>query len=161
MPSAFRLAGLAAPVLMLATACAMPGAPATAPLVGSEWRLEDLGGAAVLDRVEATLGFPEAGRVAGNGSCNRFFGSYTLMSDRIAIGQMGATRMACAGPGRAGKGRTGGGAGPDDAGARQGHGEAAQVHAHQALSPHAPPLRGSLPPEGADPPWGRPCGGSP
>jgi heat shock protein HslJ len=98
MPSAFRLAGLAAPVLMLATACAMPGAPATAPLVGSEWRLEDLGGAAVLDRVEATLGFPEAGRVAGNGSCNRFFGSYTLMSDRIAIGQMGATRMACAGP---------------------------------------------------------------
>jgi heat shock protein HslJ len=83
---------------MLATACAMPGAPATAPLVGSEWRLEDLGGAAVLDRVEATLGFPEAGRVAGNGSCNRFFGSYTLMSDRIAIGQMGATRMACAGP---------------------------------------------------------------
>ena len=98
MPSAFRLAGLAAPVLILATACAMPGAPATAPLVGSEWRLEDLGGAAVLDRVEATLGFPEAGRVAGNGSCNRFFGSYTLMSDRIAIGQMGATRMACAGP---------------------------------------------------------------
>lgn len=98
MPSAFRLAGLAAPVLMLATACAMPDAPATAPLVGSEWRLEDLGGTAVLDRVEATLGFPEAGRVAGNGSCNRFFGSYTLMSDRIAIGQMGATRMACAGP---------------------------------------------------------------
>ena len=97
MLSTHRLAGLVAPVLMLLTACAMPGAPAAAPLVGSEWRLEDLGGTGVLDRVEATLVFPEAGRVAGNGSCNRFFGSYTLMSDRIAIGQMGSTRMACAG----------------------------------------------------------------
>ena len=43
----------------------MPGTPAAAPLVGSEWRLEDLGGTGVLDRVEATLAFPEAGRVAG------------------------------------------------------------------------------------------------
>ncbi|MBA4262804.1 MAG: hypothetical protein C0443_12505 [Comamonadaceae bacterium] len=25
------------------------------------------------------------------------------------------------------------------------------------LAPHAPPLRGSLPPEGVDPPWGGPA----
>lgn len=86
----------AAPVLLALTACALPGAPAAAPLVGSEWRLEDLGGRGVLDRVQATLAFPEAGRVAGNSSCNRFFGSYTLMQDRIALGQLGGTRMACA-----------------------------------------------------------------
>ena len=53
MSSTFRLAGLAAPVLLVLSACAMPGAPAAAPLVGSEWRLEDLGGTGVLDRVEA------------------------------------------------------------------------------------------------------------
>ena len=64
--------------------------------MGSEWRLEDLGGRGVLDRVQATLAFPEAGRVAGNSSCNRFFGSYTLMQDRIALGQLAGTRMACA-----------------------------------------------------------------
>jgi heat shock protein HslJ len=64
--------------------------------VGSEWRLEDLGGRGVLDRVQATLAFPEAGRVTGNSSCNRFFGSYTLMQDRIALGQLAGTRMACA-----------------------------------------------------------------
>ncbi|MCV0439440.1 MAG: META domain-containing protein [Hydrogenophaga sp.] len=87
---------LAAPALMALTACAMPGAPAPAPLVGSEWRLEELGGRGVLDHVQATLAFPEAGRVAGNGSCNRFFGTYTLMQDRISLGQMGGTRMACA-----------------------------------------------------------------
>lgn len=97
MLSTFRLAGLVAPAVMVLSACAMPGAPGAAPLVGSEWRLEDLAGSAVLDGVPATLVFPEAGRVAGNGSCNRFFGSYTLMSHRIAFGQMGATRMACAG----------------------------------------------------------------
>ena len=91
-----RLSWFAAPVLLALTACALPGAPGAAPLVGSEWRLEDLGGRGVLDRVQATLAFPEAGRVAGNSSCNRFFGSYTLMQDRIALGQLGGTRMACA-----------------------------------------------------------------
>ena len=30
-------------------------------------------------------------------------------------------------------------------------------HRGMFLSPHAPPLRGSLPPEGADPPWGGPA----
>ena len=91
-----RLAWLAAPALVALTACAMPGAPAAAPLVGSEWLLEDLGGRGVVDRVQATLAFPEAGRVAGNSSCNRFFGSYTLMQDRVAFGQLGGTRMVCA-----------------------------------------------------------------
>ncbi len=91
-----RLAWLAVPVLMALTSCAMPGAPGASPLVGSEWRLEDMGGRGVLDAVQATLAFPEAGRVAGNSSCNRFFGSYTLMQDRIALGQLGGTRMACA-----------------------------------------------------------------
>lgn len=91
-----RLSWFAVPWLLSLTACALPGAPGTAPLVGSEWRLEDLGGRGVLDRVQATLAFPEAGRVAGNSSCNRFFGSYTLMQDRIALGQLGGTRMACA-----------------------------------------------------------------
>jgi heat shock protein HslJ len=100
-----RLAWLAAPVLMALSACAsLPGvpgaagAPAAAPLVGSEWRLEDLGGRGVIDRLQATLAFPEAGRVTGNGTCNRFFGSYTLMQDRVAFGQLGSTRMACPDP---------------------------------------------------------------
>jgi heat shock protein HslJ len=91
-----RLSWFAVPLLLSLTACALPGAPGVAPLVGSEWRLEDLGGRGVLDRVQATLAFPEAGRVTGNSSCNRFFGSYTLMQDRIALGQLAGTRMACA-----------------------------------------------------------------
>lgn len=95
------MATLSLPLLFGLVACAVPtapGAPGAPPaLVGTEWRLEDLGGSGVIDRVPATLAFPEPGRVAGFGSCNRFFGSYTLVQDRIAFGQMGMTRMACAG----------------------------------------------------------------
>jgi hypothetical protein len=36
-------------------------------LQGTTWRLEDLGGAGVLDGAEATLEFPAAGKVAGRG----------------------------------------------------------------------------------------------
>lgn len=67
----------------------------TSGLSGTAWRLEDLGGAGVLDRAEATLEFPEAGRVAGSGSCNRFFGSVEISGESIRFGQMGSTRMAC------------------------------------------------------------------
>ena len=47
-------------------------------LVGTAWRLEDLAGGGVLDRVQATLEFPEPGRVTGLGSCNRFHGVVTV-----------------------------------------------------------------------------------
>lgn len=65
-------------------------------LMGTAWRLEDLGGAGVVDRVEATLQFTEAGKVAGSGSCNRFFGTAAVSGGAITFGPLGSTRMACA-----------------------------------------------------------------
>ena len=44
---------------------------------------------------EATLAFPELGKVAGNGSCNRFFGGATVEADRIHIEPLAGTKMAC------------------------------------------------------------------
>lgn len=38
--------------------------PAAMSLVGTEWHLEDLGGVGVLEHVQATLTFPEAGKAA-------------------------------------------------------------------------------------------------
>ncbi|MGH7516091.1 MAG: YbaY family lipoprotein [Gemmatimonadales bacterium] len=67
----------------------------TSGLSGTAWRLEDLGGAGVLDRAEATLEFPEVGRVAGSGSCNRFFGTVEISGESIKFGPLGSTRMAC------------------------------------------------------------------
>ena len=86
-----------------ATAAATAAAVATAKgdtfnLVGSEWLLDDLAGGGILSNVRATLSFPEAGKVAGNGSCNRFFGPTQVAGNEIKLGPLGSTRMACPEP---------------------------------------------------------------
>jgi len=70
----------------------------TSGLWGTAWRLDDLGGAGVLDRAQATLEFPEAGKAAGSGSCNRFFGTVRISGESISFSALGATQMACAEP---------------------------------------------------------------
>jgi heat shock protein HslJ len=64
-------------------------------LLGTEWLLENLEGGSP-DHGRATLAFPEAGKVAGNGSCNRFFGPAEIKGDAIRLGPLASTRMACA-----------------------------------------------------------------
>ena len=64
-------------------------------LWGSEWLLEDLGGYGVIDNVQMTLTFAETGKVAGNGSCNRFFGPAEVTGPNIKLGPLASTRMAC------------------------------------------------------------------
>jgi heat shock protein HslJ len=74
------------------------GAPAKAAsfsLVHSEWLLVDVGGVGVIDNIQATLKFPEAHKVEGNGSCNHFFGTATVGGDFIKLGPLGSTRMMC------------------------------------------------------------------
>lgn len=70
-------------------------APVT--LVGTEWRLEDLGGRAVVDGSPATLAFVEPGRVAGRATCNQFHGPLVTDGERVVrAGPFAGTRMACA-----------------------------------------------------------------
>jgi heat shock protein HslJ len=47
------------------------------------------------DNVQATLAFPEASKVSGKGSCNRFFGPAKIDGNAIQLGPLGSTRMAC------------------------------------------------------------------
>ena len=74
-----------------------PSRPNSAPvsLTGTEWVLQDLAGTLALPNVKATLAFPEAGRLAGNASCNRFTGSAEVSGDTIKFGMLASTRMAC------------------------------------------------------------------
>ena len=69
--------------------------PAPASLWGSEWILEDLAGAGVVDRAQATLAFPETNRVAGKASCNRFSGTAEIDGGKLKLGPLVSTRMAC------------------------------------------------------------------
>jgi putative lipoprotein len=74
------------------------GAAASGTLVGTSWRLEDLLGRGVAENAEATLEFPEEGRVAGKGSCNRFFGPAEIAGQSIKFSHLGSTMMACPEP---------------------------------------------------------------
>jgi len=80
---------------LLASCASGQGKTPVPDLLKTEWLLEDLGGKGVLDRAQATLAFPEEKKVAGNGSCNRFFGPAQLTGDKISLGPLASTRMAC------------------------------------------------------------------
>jgi putative lipoprotein len=84
---------------VLACACERqsPVSPHAA-LWNTAWRLEDLGGLGAVDGAEATLEFPEEGKAAGKGTCNRFFATVAVAGDSIHFSEIGATRMSCAEP---------------------------------------------------------------
>jgi hypothetical protein len=73
-----------------AKATGQPKSAQTVPfnLIGSEWLLEDLAGSVMMDGIQATLTFPEAGKIAGNGSCNRFFGPGEISGNTIKLGPL-------------------------------------------------------------------------
>jgi len=71
--------------------------PTAVNLTGTQWSLEELGGKAVIANSLATLTFPEAGKVAGNGSCNRFTGLAEIDGGAIKLGPLASTRMMCEG----------------------------------------------------------------
>lgn len=81
-------------------AVASAGAPAK-PLEGVSWRLTGLPGQdakalAALPR-PVTVRF-ERGRVAGTSGCNRLTGSYEVEGDRVTLGPLAGTMMACPEP---------------------------------------------------------------
>ena len=88
----------------LILACILSLMPATAgtvtaaELAGSEWRPVEIGDIAVPAGAELFVRFGGEGELQGHGGCNRFFGTYRLAGERIEIGPLGATRMACPTP---------------------------------------------------------------
>lgn len=88
------------PLFVGLQACANSAAPTsetTATLWGTQWTLVAIGPQAVMPTPQATLLFPEMGRAAGNGSCNRFSGAVTVTHDNIQFGPLASTKMACMG----------------------------------------------------------------
>ena len=73
-------------------------ATAAAQLAGSEWRPTKIGDIEVPASTEMFVRFGGEGKLEGHGGCNGFFGTYKLTGDRIEIGPLGATRMACPEP---------------------------------------------------------------
>ena len=73
----------------------LPACVRAGDLTGTSWRLEDLAGRGLVQRVEATLEFTEPGFASGDGSCNRFRGPVTITGETIRFGALMSTKRAC------------------------------------------------------------------
>jgi len=91
-----RITAASAAFVLTAAACGGGASAPPAPLPGTSWVLESIGGTPAVERGRATLEFVESGRASGNGSCNRFSGVASMVRDSLAIGPLMSTKMACA-----------------------------------------------------------------
>jgi heat shock protein HslJ len=81
----------------------LQGDPGNAPLSvdwlsSAAWRPERLAEMPLDEETEMRIHFHSDGTLSGYGGCNRITGSYQVADDRLEIGPLGATRMACAEP---------------------------------------------------------------
>jgi putative lipoprotein len=72
---------------------------AAAPLIlETAWRVVEIAGEPVADGVSPTLAIDAESGISGSGGCNRYFGNAEIDGERITMGEIGATRMACPEP---------------------------------------------------------------
>ena len=64
-------------------------------MAGLDWRPVMIGDYAVAADTSMFVRFAVDGSVNGNGGCNKFFGTLETTDDGVAMGEIGATRMAC------------------------------------------------------------------
>ncbi len=77
--------------------------PKQSPLVGPIWQLQGYhnGKQAIVSPLagtQVTLELRDDGTLGGSDGCNRFMSGYTLDGEKLAIGPLATTRMACRGP---------------------------------------------------------------
>lgn len=99
MKNSLKIGGLFAVMIFFAGCCACHSyqKQTRQPLVGTEWRLIQLGGRNIRSESgQFTVRFAEDGTLSGVGSCNRLTGRYEQTGDRmLKIGPVALTRMAC------------------------------------------------------------------
>lgn len=64
-------------------------------LAGTSWKVDAMGGAAVIAGHEPKIEFSGDGKISGTTGCNRFFGGYTQSGETITFSGTGMTKMAC------------------------------------------------------------------
>ena len=77
---------------------ATAGPETVTSIEGPNWRLTDLRGldpAVLRDARRPVTAVFKAGRISGFSGCNQFFGSYTLDRNRVVIGRLAGSMMAC------------------------------------------------------------------
>ena len=94
IPASLLTAALLAVAACTSGAGASPAPGAT--LEGSAWSVESIGGQPTIEAARPTMAFAADGNVSGFAGCNQFNGTYTVDGDKLTVGPLGMTRMACA-----------------------------------------------------------------
>lgn len=82
--------------VLFVTGCASMTTGGQAVAIYGTWHIELIGELKVSDNSPASIQFSEDGKLAGNASCNRYFGQYALDGNQLQIDdRMGATKMMC------------------------------------------------------------------
>jgi len=81
-------------IALLLTACGSSPRFTSDDLFG-QWYIEYIGDEPVLENSQATLDFKQEGKLAGNASCNSFFGRYRFENFEIHFSELGTTRKRC------------------------------------------------------------------
>lgn len=89
----FTIHGVLASAALLAGCAA--AVPAPAGDIHGTWVIEQARAEPILDKRRARLVLGRDGRLSGHNSCNAMNGTFTLEGDRIRIGPIATTRMAC------------------------------------------------------------------
>lgn len=69
--------------------------PADVKLSGTSWKVEGIGGVAVVSGSEPSITFTSDGQINGTTGCNRFFGGYAQDGKTVSFTGVGMTKMAC------------------------------------------------------------------
>ncbi|TGN38711.1 META domain-containing protein [Marinobacter confluentis] len=64
-------------------------------ILGVEWVVATIGDRGVIDKSRATIEFLPEGRIAGNGSCNQYTGTWSLNGETLEVSRLASTRKAC------------------------------------------------------------------
>lgn len=78
---------------VLAGCAQQPSAPSLA--IGTEWKAESIDSLPLVDRSHLSFTLHEEGRAVGTAGCNRWFAPYTVKGDKLTLGPVGSTMMAC------------------------------------------------------------------
>ncbi|RIK45616.1 MAG: hypothetical protein DCC58_05905 [Chloroflexi bacterium] len=100
MCTAVRIPVVGVVLLVAALGLAACGNLSNSPdLVGTNWGLDELGGADALAGVSVTMRLTDDGQISGSSGCNRFTGTWQGGSNRaLTIGPVASTLMACSDP---------------------------------------------------------------
>ncbi|PYE87239.1 META domain-containing protein [Phyllobacterium leguminum] len=65
------------------------------PIGGSNWLVEDIFGAGVIDNAQTTLTIGDGGEVNGSSGCNRYFTKASFSADTLSFAEVGSTYLQC------------------------------------------------------------------